>query len=293
MTLQQLRYLDALSRTNHMGRAAEMMYTSEPALSMALKKLEQELSVELLARSGRSVRLTEAGEALCAHAERILREVRDAEHHMRSFSETQAHVVRVGYVTPLARRFVPEHMRAFLDQPANASARFYVESGSTRDLLRMLLNGVYDFILCSDPGEHPMIESLMLFSQPLMLISSPQAPVTIQHLEQLESLPLIGYPKSGAMDSLLSTLQAEHGFSLNYQFRAPDEASIAAMVERSLGCAIVARVDGLERCDVHSQILEQLPGRGIYCVTRRGQKLTGASGRFYRFLQQSAGQPQA
>ena len=74
MTLQQLRHFDAMARTGNMRRAAEAMFISEPSLSMSISKLEKELNIPLLERTGRTARLTEAGWTLEEHAKRILRE---------------------------------------------------------------------------------------------------------------------------------------------------------------------------------------------------------------------------
>lgn len=284
MTLQQLRHFDAMARTGNMRRAAETMFMSEPSLSMSLSKLERELNVPLLEHIGRNVRLTEAGWILEEHAGRILREVEEAERHMRSLSEQEANHIRLGYVTPLAGQYVPEQMRAFLDQRGNEAVEFEAESGATGDLVRLLKNGVYDMILCSDPGEDPALVKRPLMDQPILLLSPRERPVVVKTLSELETLPLIGYPRKGAMDTYLSALQGREKISLRFVCRAPDEAAIAALVARNLGCAVVAKVDGLEEFDVHRQALPGGLTRTIYLVTLRGRVLSGAARRFEKFL---------
>ena len=285
MTLQQLRHFDAMARTGNMRRAAEAMFISEPSLSMSISKLEKELNIPLLERTGRTARLTEAGWTLEEHAKRILREADEAERHMRALSEQGASRIRLGYVTPLARRYVPEQMRAFLDRKGNESTVFEVESGATGDLVRMLQSGLYDMVLCSDPGEDPALVKRPLMEQPILLLSPNGHPREVQTLKELEDLPLIGYPRQGAMDTYLSALQGREKFTLRFVCRAPDEVAIAALVVRNLGCAVVAEVDGLEEFSLHRQLLPGDHTRTIFLVTLRDRTLTGAARRFERFLQ--------
>lgn len=74
MTLTDLRYIVALARERHFGRAAEKCFVSQPTLSVAVKKLEEELGVTLFERSPQEVRVTEVGERIVAQAQRVLAE---------------------------------------------------------------------------------------------------------------------------------------------------------------------------------------------------------------------------
>src|SRR5512143_3021053 len=74
MTLTDLRYIVALARERHFGRAADKCHVSQPTLSVAVKKLEDELGVFLFERSAAEVRVTPVGERIVAQAERVLEE---------------------------------------------------------------------------------------------------------------------------------------------------------------------------------------------------------------------------
>lgn len=288
MTLQQLRHFEALSRTGSMRRAAELTYISEPALSMSIAKLEEEFNLPLLERSGRNVRLNRAGWELAEHASRILREAEEAERHMISLAESRGRRVRIGYVTPLAQRYVPEKLRAFLDTPGNEKTEFESESGTTPELVRGLKNGIYDMILCSDPGDDPALSLHQILKQRLLLISPKDKPEEIHSLNDLEDLSLIGYPRNGAMDTFLSELQGREKFQLQFTSRAPDEMAIAALVMQRLGAAVIAEVDGLEAYDLHRQALPGHIAREIFLVRLKDLRLIGIPGKFFRFLEEQA-----
>ena len=78
MELHQLRYVLAVSEAGSITRASERLHLAQPSLSTQIRKLERELGIPLFERLGRRVRLTAAGEAFVAHAERALREVDEA-----------------------------------------------------------------------------------------------------------------------------------------------------------------------------------------------------------------------
>ena len=68
ITLRQLRYFEALSRTRHFGLAAEQCAVTQPALSMQIKELERELGVDLVERRGGSVAMTQVGHEIASRA---------------------------------------------------------------------------------------------------------------------------------------------------------------------------------------------------------------------------------
>ena len=231
-------------------------------------------------RRGRSVTLTAEGEAFVPHAQQILQSVEEARIHMNALSQSAGHSLRLGYVSPLADRYIPALMHDFLQQPENRGTVLNFACGTTTELVRQLKNGVFDLLVCSHPGEDEALRKRVLLRQPLELISAPDAPVEVKTLAELQSLPLIGYPEGGAMDSFLAWFQNKEGLQLQFHCRAPNEEAIAALCENHFGCAVVAAVDGLDHTHVHRQRLPGGYARQIYCVTLASRRYYGVASRF-------------
>jgi len=81
MTLTELRYIVAVARERHFGRAAEACFVSQPTLSVAIKKLEEELEVKLFERGGNEVSVTPLGEDIVRQAQAVLEQHADAARH--------------------------------------------------------------------------------------------------------------------------------------------------------------------------------------------------------------------
>src|ERR1044072_1621841 len=112
ITLRQLRYLDALARHSHFGRAADDCAISQPALSMQIRELEKELGVELVERRPNDVTLTEIGREVALRAERLPTGARDLAEFERHRARVLAGTLRLGVIPSLAPYLLPRVLPA-------------------------------------------------------------------------------------------------------------------------------------------------------------------------------------
>ena len=106
-TLRQLRYLDALARSRHFGKAAEACGVSQPALSMQIRELEQDLGVALVERRQGVITLTEAGAEVASRAGSILSATRDLIDFARHGGSVLTGKLRLGVIPTLAPYVLP------------------------------------------------------------------------------------------------------------------------------------------------------------------------------------------
>jgi LysR family transcriptional regulator, hydrogen peroxide-inducible genes activator len=107
VNLRDLEYLVAVAEHRHFGRAAEACFVSQPTLSTQIKKLEQELGVELIERTHRQVLLTDAGERVVARARAVGREIREIRDIARLARDPESGSVRLGLFPTLAPYLLP------------------------------------------------------------------------------------------------------------------------------------------------------------------------------------------
>lgn len=161
ITLRQIRYFDALARTNHFGMAAELCAVTQPALSMQIKELEQQLGVELVERRGNSVTLTVAGREIAGRAEAILSQVRELAECARQHHGVLTGALRLGIIPSVAPYLLPEVLtEAARRYPA---LDLQIRETQTDTLLDELIRGELEAVILALPVQHPQLETVALF----------------------------------------------------------------------------------------------------------------------------------
>src|SRR5271154_6197916 len=115
MLSDQIRYFAAAARHEHLGRAADELDLSQPALSRSIQKLEEELGVQLFDRTGRGVHLNAAGKILLRRVERASAEFDDAIRELAENSNAKRKTISLGYLSTFSVRLIPELVKTFCD----------------------------------------------------------------------------------------------------------------------------------------------------------------------------------
>lgn len=168
MTLTELRYIVALGQEQHFGRAAERCNVSQPTLSIAVKKLEDELGATLFERTKQGVLVTPLGNRIIAMASGVLErtaEIKD----VASGDANQLHgPMALGTLATVGPYLLPQFI-PLLREMANAMPLF-VEEAPQQTLAAKLRNGDLDALLITAPFNEPDIVTQALFDEPLVLL---------------------------------------------------------------------------------------------------------------------------
>ena len=167
ITLRQLRYLNALARHRHFGRAAQACAVSQPALSMQIKDLEADLATALVERRSNDVTLTETGLEIARRAERILSEVSDLEDFARHRGAILAGSLKFGVIPSIAPYVLPGLLPVL--QKRHPELELELRETQTRFLLEELLRGSLDVVMIALPVPQAELETLALFDDAFLL----------------------------------------------------------------------------------------------------------------------------
>jgi len=168
LTLKQLRYFEALSRHGHFGRAADACAISQPALSVQIKELEQNLGTALFERSPRQVRLTAFGEDWALRVRDILRAVDELGEMARAAQSGLVGRLRIGVIPTIAPYLLPG-LIGHLAQ-AHAELDVHIRETVTPKLIEELTDGRIDTAIVALPVSEPGFEEVPLFDESLMLV---------------------------------------------------------------------------------------------------------------------------
>jgi len=168
MTLTELSYVVALAQEQHFGRAAERCHVSQPTLSIAIKKLEEELEVTLFERCKNGVEITPLGARIVAIAGGVLHQVAAIKDVAAADKEQLRGPLALGTLPTIGPYLLPQFIP--LLQKTASQLSLYVEEGSQDSLTLKLRNGELDAILVTAPFGEPDVVSQPLFDEPFVLL---------------------------------------------------------------------------------------------------------------------------
>lgn len=167
LTTKQLRYFDALARLGHFGRAADHCCVTQPALSMQISQMEEQLGVTLLERRSSGVILTAAGAEVARRASNILRELRDLSELALSYRTPFSTPLRLGVISTVAPYLLPLLLPKLRDEHPQLALQ--LREAQTSLLIAELLAASLDLLVVALPLDHPEIKTLELRSDRFLL----------------------------------------------------------------------------------------------------------------------------
>jgi LysR family hydrogen peroxide-inducible transcriptional activator len=168
MTLTELSYIVALAQEQHFGRAAERCHVSQPTLSIAVKKLEEELEVTLFERCKNGVQVTPLGERIVAMAGGVLHQTAAIKDVAAADKDQLRGPLALGTLPTIGPYLLPQFIP--LLQKTASQLSLYVEEGSQESLTLKLRNGDLDAILVTAPFSEPDVVTQPLFDEPFVLL---------------------------------------------------------------------------------------------------------------------------
>lgn len=167
MTLTELRYIVAVAQERHFGNAARRCFVSQPTLSIAIKKLEEELGVSLFDRSSSEVLMTAAGERIVAQARRVLEEA-DVIKHLATEQNELEGAFKLGLIFTVAPYLLPRLIISLRGLAPHMP--LMLEENYTHVLTEALKHGELDAIVVAEPFQEPGIVTQPLYDEPFFVI---------------------------------------------------------------------------------------------------------------------------
>lgn len=186
MTLAELRYLVALARERHFGRAAAATFVSQPTLSVAIRKLEDELGVTLFERRRDAVTVTPIGQQIVSQALRVLEEADLIKQLAKAGRDQLASPLRVGAIHTVGPYIFPAlipRMHALAPEML-----LLIEENYTARLTERLKQDALDAIVVSEPYAETGIETAPLYDEPFVVALPPRHPWTKKQSIAADSL---------------------------------------------------------------------------------------------------------
>lgn len=176
MTLTELRYIVTLAQEQHFGRAADRCYVSQPTLSIAVKKLEDELGIALFERTKSRVQPTPLGEQIVTQANLVLEQTAAIKDMADAGKDQLSSPLAVGAIFTIGPYLLPQFIPHL--QTLAPKMPLYVEDGYTHSLRKKLRNGELDVIIVALPFSEPDVVTQALYDEPFVVLLPHNHPLT-------------------------------------------------------------------------------------------------------------------
>jgi LysR family transcriptional regulator, hydrogen peroxide-inducible genes activator len=167
MTLTELRYIVAVGRERHFGRAAEACFVSQPTLSVAIKKLEDELGVQLFERGSTEVSITPIGLQIIEQAQHVLEQAGTIKEIARQGKDPLAGPLRVGVIYTIGPYLLPHLVPLMIERTAQMP--LLLQEQFTVKLLELLRQGDIDCAILADPFADHGLMVQALYDEPFVV----------------------------------------------------------------------------------------------------------------------------
>jgi LysR family transcriptional regulator, hydrogen peroxide-inducible genes activator len=279
MTLTELKYIVAVARERHFGRAAEACFVSQPTLSVAIKKLEEELDVKIFERGASEVSMTPLGEQIVRQAQAVIEQAAAIREIAKRGKDPVSGPLRLGVIYTIGPYLLPDLVRLAIDRLPQMP--LMLQENFTSKLLDMLRTGDLDCAVLAEPFPDTGLAMAALYDEPFMAaVPSTHAlakrkQVTAEELKN-ETMLLLGTGHC-FRDHVLEVCPEYARFSSNTEgirksFEGSSLETIKYMVAAGMGVTVVPRLSVPKDPQPHIVYVpfsEPVPTRRVVLAWRR------------------------
>jgi LysR family hydrogen peroxide-inducible transcriptional activator len=280
MNLRALQYFVKLADLRHFSKAAEACFVSQPTLSTQIKKLEEELEVQLVERAPKKIMLTPVGEEIAERARLVLSDIEQIRTVARRSGNPAEGSLRLGIFPTLAPYFLPHvvpRVRALYPK-----LKLQLSEEKTEDILRMLHQGVLDAALLALPITGDGLEVDILFEEPFVLAVPDDHPLADRphiSLQELKGSELLLLEDGHCLRDHALEVCALAGAHERVDFHATSMETLRQMVAAAVGITLMPLLSvkppiAETRSIVIRPFDNPAPSRTIALVWRRSSALT-------------------
>jgi DNA-binding transcriptional LysR family regulator len=278
MELRHIRSFLSIAETLHFGRTAELIHISQPALSLQIRALEEEVGVRLFERNRRKTTLTAAGAAFRDDAAAALSQLEQAIRRARLAADGKLGLLRIGFTSTAGSEILPGIVRQFRE--LNPEVEFSLRQYLTAEQVQMLETGLLDVGFLRLPiGEHSALDVVTVHREPFVVVvpsSHKLAKRKRVRLREVSGETFVMYERAytpGLYDLILGMLR-DAGIVPNVSQAAADLSTVISLVDAHMGIAIasLSAVKNSAASVVVCDIVDKIPMSEIGMAVRKGTR---------------------
>lgn len=292
ITLRQLQVFESVARHLSYSRAANELHLTQPAVSMQIKQLEDNVSLPLFEQLGKRIYLTEAGRELYQYSRSISQQLADMEVALDELKGMERGKLNIAVVTT-ANYFAPHLLAKFCQRYKAVTVSLNVSNRET--VLKQLADNLIDLAIMGQPPENLDIDSESFMENPLVVIAPPSHPLCHESripVKRLEDEIFLVRESGSGTRSAMERFFAAHKIKINKGMETDTTEAIKQAVQAGMGLGIMSQHTAeleLETNRLKVLDVQDFPIiRYWHVVNRKNKRLSGVANAFREFLLKEA-----
>ena len=263
LEIRQLRYFLSAVKLGSLKEAAREHFVTQPAVSVQIKKLEEELGEKLFMRRGKGLVPTQAAAFLVTQAEDVLQRIDQMKHAISGFKEGERGILRLGNIDAASIYVLPSVFREFRQRYPGIDMQVSVADSDT--LLARLDDGGIELAIVTLPLAGGAFEAVPIYNDKMVLVADPAHPIATaragaRSLQLVAESGLITYPSQSTTRRLIEKVFIDNGVHLRAAMEMSSPEAIKRLTEVGLGPSILP-----------AKIVEEEVRRGTLIVIPTGR----------------------
>lgn len=292
VTLRQLKVFESVARHLSYSRAADELHLTQPAVSMQIKQLEDNISLPLFEQLGKRIYLTDAGRELYQYSRAIAQQLADMEVALDELKGMERGKLSIAVVTT-ANYFAPHLLAKFCQRYSGVTVSLNVSNRET--VLKQLADNLIDLAIMGQPPENLDIDSESFMENPLVVVAPPNHPLCNERdipVKRLATETFLVRESGSGTRSAMERFFAAHEIKINKGMETDTTEAIKQAVQAGMGLGIMSR--HTVELELETKRLKILDVQGFpivrywHVVNRKNKRLSSIANAFKEFLLKEA-----
>jgi len=285
MDLRKLEIFACVAQLQSFSKAAQQLHMAQPAVSIAVRKLEEELNHQLLERHKRSIRLTSQGEIALKKALEILQQVGELKDSMNELDNLLRGELSIACPSMLATYYFPQLLGNFLGQHPGLTASI-IQSGTPK-IETMLLQDEVELGVITVQGKHEGLEVIPLIKQQVVVCVGEQHPLKDRkriNIKQLNHASMVLYQEDYLIRQKLDNLCKQEDVTLDIRMQSNFLPLLTNMVKNNLGATVGLEMMANQEAGIYGIQLQPKMEIQMAVARRKGRTISRANQAFLDWL---------
>lgn len=290
ISIKQIRAFVAIAQVKSFAEACDIVHLSQPALSIAIKNLEQSVGGQLLARTTRTLSLTPEGLTFLPKAKRLLADFDNAFSDLHELFSLKRGNLALAAMPSFASTHLPQHIKAFRQQHHHINVK--IHDVIAEDAVTMVRNGKVEFALTFDPGDSDDLCFEALFADQFVATFPSDHPLKGKiniSWRDLSKYPFIALQRPSSIRHLMDKTLAKQEIYLDVEFETNQLATVVQMVASGLGVSAVPSLykEQMQALKLeYGNLFSPTISRRVGIIKRRRYPLSQAAEAFIEIVRQ-------